>query len=341
MRWRTTTGESSAASRPGRLDGASPTDSAIGTAEFDEIRTVLGQEDLLLPPRSDESIYVGVRRGVPGVAALRRELSCRATFPGWRTWKPSTNLIGQDVDAESAVSGDAAARVRPIRDGPLRVGRTGSVVPREDRQPSRQCLAAARPKRLGNEVPRADAQVAAAGVAGQRGAGGDLSRAGRALCAAGVRRPRAIGHQDGHRSPDSPAPGGAGNRRAEPATVAGVAVRPGEPDAARHLDGRGAAALRLAEGVRRPRARDLHGRSGGMGLVVGTAAHQAASAEPARRADAEAPAQRGAATGGGADFRRPAPAARPAGSRGDRSASSRGFASGFVRKSPPRWTKWD
>ena len=31
---------------------------AIGEAAFDEIRTVLGQEDLLLPPRSDESTYV-------------------------------------------------------------------------------------------------------------------------------------------------------------------------------------------------------------------------------------------------------------------------------------------
>ena len=31
---------------------------AIGPAKFDEIRLVLGQEDLLLPPHSDQSIYI-------------------------------------------------------------------------------------------------------------------------------------------------------------------------------------------------------------------------------------------------------------------------------------------
>ena len=80
---------------------------------------------------------------------------------------------------------------------------------------------------------------------------------------------------------------------AKDAAVARVVVCLGEPDAARHMDRRGPLAVRPAKGVPGPRAGDLHGRPGGMGPVVGTPPDQAATPPSARRADAEALAERG------------------------------------------------
>ena len=136
--------------------------------------------------------------------------SCRAIFPGLEDLAAVDELIGRDVDAEGLFRATRPdGRARSV--GRLRVGRVGRAC-RPRRQSRRRRRAAAGRDPFGDQVSRLDARVAAAGVAGQRGAGGDLSCAGRAVRAAGVRRPRSIGHQDGRRPADPPAPGGAGTR---------------------------------------------------------------------------------------------------------------------------------
>ena len=55
---------------------------AIGAAEFDEIRMVLGQEELLLPPRGDESTYAEFVATYLESAAFCPERFCLAFFPG-------------------------------------------------------------------------------------------------------------------------------------------------------------------------------------------------------------------------------------------------------------------
>ncbi len=71
----------------------------VGPAEFEEIRMVLGQEDLLLPPRVDESIYAEF-------VAVYLELRYFAGgflpryFPGLENLKAVDELVRQDVDAE-------------------------------------------------------------------------------------------------------------------------------------------------------------------------------------------------------------------------------------------------
>ena len=62
----------------------------IGTAEFDEIRTVLDQENMLLPPVSDSSIYVEFVAMYLEFATLRAVPS-RATSRGCGTWRGSTS----------------------------------------------------------------------------------------------------------------------------------------------------------------------------------------------------------------------------------------------------------
>ena len=161
---------------------------------------------------------------------------------------------------------------------------------------------------VGVGVSAADAEVAAAGGAGKRGAGGHLSGPGRTGGPARVCPPRPLGHQAGRLPADSPAPGRDGTGRRQPPALARVVVRLAPPDAARHLDRRGPLAVRPAKGVRRPRAGNLHDRPGGMGPFLGPAADQAATAQPVRRADAQALAERGPAAGRGAAFRRPAAA---------------------------------
>ncbi len=72
----------------------------LGPAAFDEIHTVLGQEDMLLPPRSDLSVYVEF-------AATYLELRHFAPsflpryFPGLTDLGAADTLLREDVDAES------------------------------------------------------------------------------------------------------------------------------------------------------------------------------------------------------------------------------------------------
>ena len=70
----------------------------IGEAAFDEIRTVLGQEDMLLPPRSDESTYIEF---VATYLELRRFAASFLAryFPGLQNLAAIDELIGRDVDA--------------------------------------------------------------------------------------------------------------------------------------------------------------------------------------------------------------------------------------------------
>ena len=181
----------------------------IGPAEFDEIRMVLGQEDLLLPPRSDASIYVEF-------VAVYLELRYFAAsflpryFPGLENLEAVDELVRQDVDAERLFRA-TRPQARPIREDRCELAESGRLA--DGARIARRRARAARRASFRDEVSPADAQVAAAGVAGQRGAGGHLSGAGRAVCAAGVRRPRSLGHQDGRLPADSPAPGRAGTRR--------------------------------------------------------------------------------------------------------------------------------
>jgi hypothetical protein len=72
----------------------------IGRTEFEEIRAVLRQEDLLLPPRDDRTVYVEF-------AALYLELRHFAPtllpryFPGLEDFEQVDALLAEDVDAES------------------------------------------------------------------------------------------------------------------------------------------------------------------------------------------------------------------------------------------------
>ena len=71
----------------------------IGPAEFDEIRTILDHEDLLLPPRSDESTYVEF-------VAMYWELRYFAAsflsrfFPGIKNPAAVESILRQDVEVE-------------------------------------------------------------------------------------------------------------------------------------------------------------------------------------------------------------------------------------------------
>lgn len=72
---------------------------AIGSAEFDEVRAVLGQEELLLPPRSDESVYAEF---VATYAELRWFVPSFLPryFPGLTDLEAVDALVEEDVDAE-------------------------------------------------------------------------------------------------------------------------------------------------------------------------------------------------------------------------------------------------
>ncbi len=71
----------------------------IGAAEFDEVRSVLGQEDLLLPGGGEESVYVEF-------AATYLELRYFSAgflphfFPGLKSPEIVDEVLGEDVDAE-------------------------------------------------------------------------------------------------------------------------------------------------------------------------------------------------------------------------------------------------
>ena len=90
----------------------------------------------------------------------------------------------------------------------------------------------------------------------------------------------------------------------------------GPPDAAGIVDGRGAAALRPAKGLRRSGADDLHGRRHAVGLVAGAAADPPRVAQPAPGARRAAPPQRPAAAAFRADLGTAAAATRGSPGRG-------------------------
>ena len=88
----------------------------LGAARFDEIRTVLGQEDWLLPPRSDESIYAEfvavylelrhfsgsfLPRYFPGLAGLSRHGGAPPSGEnsGFDDLQAVDRLVAQDIDA--------------------------------------------------------------------------------------------------------------------------------------------------------------------------------------------------------------------------------------------------
>ncbi len=72
----------------------------IGAAAFDEIRTVLGQEDMLLPPRTDESTYIEF---VATYLELRRFAPSFLPryFPDLQNLEAIDDLIRRDVDVET------------------------------------------------------------------------------------------------------------------------------------------------------------------------------------------------------------------------------------------------
>ena len=72
----------------------------IGTAEFDEIRKVLVQEDMLLPPQSDESVYVEFIAVFLELRYFARSFLSRY-FPGLKSVETVAALIRQDVNGES------------------------------------------------------------------------------------------------------------------------------------------------------------------------------------------------------------------------------------------------
>ena len=72
----------------------------LGPAEFEEIRMVLGQEDLLFPPRSDASIYAEFVAVYLELRYFAGSLLPRY-FPGLENLEAVDELVGQDVDAES------------------------------------------------------------------------------------------------------------------------------------------------------------------------------------------------------------------------------------------------
>lgn len=137
---------------------------AIGEAEFDEIRLVLGQEDLLLPPRTDVTIYVEF-------AATYQELRRFAPealphyFPGLRNTAAIDGILAQDIDAEAlfeATRLEGAPDPREIRSSdeteeeiPLALTPFDSSVPREAASPTKYRVfmrRALRPALAGNVV---------------------------------------------------------------------------------------------------------------------------------------------------------------------------------------------
>ena len=88
---------------------------ALGAAEFDEVRAVLGQEELLLPPRGDEATYVEF---VATYLELRRFAPSFLPryFPGLANPEAVDALVGQDVDAEGLFQATRPAGAADPRD---------------------------------------------------------------------------------------------------------------------------------------------------------------------------------------------------------------------------------
>ena len=96
----------------------------LGPAEFEEIRMVLGQEDLLLPPRSDASIYAEFVAVYLELRYFAGSLLPRY-FPGLENLEAVDELVAAGRGCRESVPGDAAAR-RARSEGPVRPGRIAS-----------------------------------------------------------------------------------------------------------------------------------------------------------------------------------------------------------------------
>ena len=145
----------------------------LGPAEFEEIRMVLGQEDLLLPPRSDASIYAEF-------VAVYLELRYFAGsflpryFPGWRIWRRSTSWSGRTWMPSSLFRATRPPGAPDPKDQRLAEclarsfrGRGRARRSESSESPFTIRALASSPaeatETFRDEVPTADAQVAAAG----------------------------------------------------------------------------------------------------------------------------------------------------------------------------------
>ena len=174
---------------------------AIGPAEFDEIRAVLAQEELLLPPRGDEATYVEF-------AATYLELRRFAPsflprfFPGLTNLEAVDGLVCEDVDAEGLFPATRPAGADDPRDeckldewaglGTNQEPSGADFVPPAEAVSEAKCRffmrKSQRPASLGNVVRAAICHARAD-----------------ALRAAGDGRPRPFGHPSGRLPPDLPA----------------------------------------------------------------------------------------------------------------------------------------
>ena len=143
----------------------------IGAAAFEEIRLVLYQENFLLPPASDWSRYVEFA-AVYLELRCSAQVSCRAVFPAW--------TIHSRSKPYSRRTWTRMPCFRPRgRRGPstLRIGAKSITWPTVRRRRTRRSpLVRNAHGTPANEVPRADAAIAAAGLAGKHRSRGDLSR---------------------------------------------------------------------------------------------------------------------------------------------------------------------
>ena len=150
----------------------------LGETEFKEIRLVLGQEDYLLPPKDDRTVYVEF-------AAVYLELRyfaptlLRSYFPGLDDLYYVDDVLKHDVDGPAILASTRLANAsmpewqgEPVREerfniidavhapqsGPRRL----PVVKQSDRLAQRQLARADRARRLGNLVRAAIARTRAA-----------------------------------------------------------------------------------------------------------------------------------------------------------------------------------
>ena len=313
----------------------------IGQVEFEEIRAVLEQEAFLLPPRDDPAVYVEF-------TAVALELKCFAPgllacyFPAIEDWPTIDKILAEDVDdaallaatrlpgapdpMEQTASGERRAASSLPRsagatvgqadpDAPYRrIGRQGWFVQRCRPRHSPHAIGHfGRP--VGSSLSPAAPSGGAGGGSGKRGAVGHLPGEGPTAGVAGAAGEDPGGGKERRSAPGLPPPGSVGDRRGRPAGVARFVGDPGRPGRVGDLDHRGPATLRFAEGLRGPRAGDLHRGPGGVGRVLGSASHPSRVAQPARGADVQAPSQRHPAAGRGPAERRAAGAAFQAAGR--------------------------
>ena len=143
----------------------------IGEAAFDEIRTVLGQEDMLLPPRADESTYIEF---VATYLELRRFAPSYLPryFPDLQNLEAIDDLIRRDVDVETLFRATRPAGA-PNPSDSCELDEWAGISTEEGLSAA---TAQGRRDSLRDQVSRVDAKVAASGGGGKCRSGGDLSR---------------------------------------------------------------------------------------------------------------------------------------------------------------------